>query len=77
MAKLYAKRHKRHAFIDCTGMPWTWTDNERLAATTTELRLLTCGACKGRILDVLRSSSWFDVPPEVLAFLDKLRGTVK
>lgn len=75
MAKLYPKKLKRHAFIDCTGWSFSRGLEERRSDLVTDLRLLSCGQCKGRILDVIRFKDWFDLDPVVLKMLNDCANT--
>ena len=71
------KEHKMHYFSDCTGFPWMRSDADRSADLTSRVAHVTCGQCKGRILDVLRKQEWIFLPDDVKALLGQLAKQVK
>ncbi len=50
---------KKHFFGDCTGFYWrAQSREEREPYLVKDICLITCGQCKGRILDVIRKNDW-------------------
>lgn len=49
---------KKHLFIDCDGFNWRDDDAERQPHVVTSILEVTCGQCKGRILNVIRDQDW-------------------
>lgn len=76
MAKLHGKK-KRHGFIDCPGIPWRESLEERLKNLTSDVRLIKCGQCKGRILDKIRALDWLMLDRSELALIMKCYDEVK
>lgn len=64
------KAHKTHRYIDCTGFPWRTTKVERMGRTATDLKLVTCGACKQRIINAISAADWRDLDAQTLDVLD-------
>lgn len=64
-----ATQLKVHRFQDCAGFPWRESVAVRHRRSTLDLRRVTCGACKQRILNVVVQRDWaklFDAEREVL-----------
>lgn len=54
-----ADQKKKHFFGDCTGFYWrAQSVEERTPYLVKDVRLITCGQCKGRILNVIRNHDW-------------------
>ena len=53
------------------------SDADRSADLTSRVAHVTCGQCKGRILDVLRKQEWIFLPDDVKALLGQLAKQVK
>ena len=64
-----SKELKTHLYTDCTGFDWRATDDERNARTTASLVLVTCGQCKGKLLDRLRKTDWSTLDIDTLTVL--------
>lgn len=49
---------KLHFHDSCTGFPYSEELIDRARYVTDDLRQVTCGQCKGQILNVIRERSW-------------------
>lgn len=64
-----ATQSKVHRFQDCAGFPQHESAAVRHRRSSTDLRRVTCDACKQRVLRVVAQRDWsklFDVEREVL-----------
>jgi hypothetical protein len=59
-------KRKVHYFKDCTGLQYSYRND---AAYTAALNSITCGQCKGRILERVRAADWSKIHPGVLFIL--------
>ncbi len=62
-----SKTLKVHLFADCPGHYYSSEKDKRF---TIDVRQITCGQCKGRILDVLRARDWVDLDPRELRVIE-------
>jgi DNA-directed RNA polymerase subunit RPC12/RpoP len=76
MAKLHNKK-KRHGFIDCTGFSYRDSLEEREKNLTSDVRLIKCGQCKGRILDKIRALDWLMLERQDLGLIMKYYHEIK
>ena len=49
---------KIHFNDSCTGFPWSEELADRAKFVTNDPRRVTCGQCKGQILNVIRDRDW-------------------
>jgi len=57
---------KIHFFKDCSGIHW----GEHSRSVIEDISRITCGQCKGRILEVLRQKDWSTLGQEELEVLE-------
>lgn len=67
---------KKHLFTDCSGFNWRDTPEERQPHVTRLIRDVTCGQCKGRVQDVVRSIDWSDLKDDEVRFLDSAAAAI-
>jgi DNA-directed RNA polymerase subunit RPC12/RpoP len=68
---------KLHFFIDCDGFWHRDLAEERELHLVSQLQDITCGQCKGRILNEIRQRDWSKLASEEVAFLSRLAKQVK
>lgn len=66
-----------HYFDDCTGFPWQRSGADRREDLTQRIAHVTCGQCKGRILDVMRQLEWIFLTTDEVTLLERLAQRVK
>lgn len=54
---------KKHLFIDCTNFNWRDSTAERKPFVVKSVRDVTCGQCKGKVLNVIRDLDWSTLSP--------------
>jgi len=69
--------NEKHFFTECTHFPWRMSDWERRDKLATDVRHVTCGQCKGRILDAARAIDWANLSEEVRIALTVFASCVK
>ena len=63
---------KTHISTSCTNVINSWSDSEELKRrVVTDIRELTCGQCKGTLLNKLRNKDWKELTDEEVNVLCK------
>lgn len=70
-------QRKTHLFTDCSNFNWQMPDNERVEQTSANVNDCTCGACKGRVLQLIRETDWSSLNPTTLDLLTRLADHVR
>jgi len=68
---------KKHFFDDCTGFDWRTPLVAREQRMVKDIRHVTCGQCKGRVLDAIRATDWSFLDDEMCVALTNFASYVK
>jgi len=69
---------KKHFFGDCRGFYWrAQSVEERTPYLVKDVSEITCGQCKGRILDVIRSRDWKRLGDDEVKVLTSAASVIK